>query len=164
MTATQEFTDIFRTEHRAVRDLLFALIEAFQSGELPQARSLLVDIAAATGPHFRYEEEAMYPRLVDIFGDDYVDKLLDDHDIAITNARALVDLAAESSLSDDDTQRAVTLVRQTLPHVSDCDGLSIMVETFPEDDVRDILTTRDAARERGLNLLDWASGVRPRQA
>lgn len=49
------FTQVFREEHRQVRDFLLDLIQAFQDRNLPRARELLGRLAALTGPHFRYE-------------------------------------------------------------------------------------------------------------
>ncbi|GIH73178.1 hemerythrin domain-containing protein [Sphaerimonospora thailandensis] len=164
MTIAEQFTDIFREEHREVRDLLLSLVRDFEAGDMTAARRGVAAVARATGPHFRYEEESMYPRLVRIFGGEYVDKLLADHDGAIRNARELAELADLDSLEPAQAERAVYLVRQILPHVSDCDGLSIMVETFPDEDVIDILSTRDTAMEKGLDLLSWAGTVRPRSA
>jgi len=49
-----------------------------------------------------------------------------------------------------------------MPHVSDCDGLAIMVETMAEDEVEAILTARQAALSENMSLLDWAASTRPR--
>lgn len=167
MTVTEKpahsvFATIFREEHRAVRDLLLELVEAFERRDVEQARALLEQVAAATGPHFRYEEEAMYPELVPIFGDAYVTKLLVDHDFAIASAGRLAELVAHDELTDADVDEAIPLVRGILPHVSDCDGLTIMVELLPEPTVETMLETREAARDAGLDLLTWAATVRPR--
>lgn len=164
MTLTQEFTDLFRAEHREVRDLLLALVDAFQLGDAPRARSLVGEIAAAAGPHFRYEEEAMYPQLVDIFGASYVSKLFSDHDGAIRNARELLELVRRDAFTADQIERGVELTRQILPHVSDCDGLSIMVETLPDQQVVEILQTRLDALRADLDLLTWAATTRERRA
>lgn len=155
---------MFRAEHRQVRDLLLDLVRAFQERDGRRARSLLVAVAEATGPHFRFEEEAMYPRLTEIFGDDYVGKLLADHDGAIRNARELLTLVGHDELTAEQAERGVELTRRILPHVSDCDGLTIMVETLPEAVVNDILWTREAALDAGLDLLDWAATTRQRPA
>src|SRR5574340_164669 len=88
-----EFTETFRGEHRQVRDRLLELIEAFGQRDRARIGSLPEQVARLTGPHFRYEEESLYPALVDIFGPDYIDKLLADHDQAIANAARLVELA-----------------------------------------------------------------------
>jgi hypothetical protein len=156
------FAAIFREEHRTVRDLLLELIDAFEDRDLPRANVLLTRIATVTGPHFRYEEESLYPALVPIFGADYVEKLLDDHDGAIASARRLVELAGKRSLGVGDLAEAVRLVRGILPHVSDCEGLTIMVEILPDEQVETMLETRENANADGLDLLTWAAGVRAR--
>jgi hypothetical protein len=141
---------------------LFDLIEAFRAGDTVRARNLLVEITALTGPHFRYEEESLYPSLVEVFGRDYVDKLLADHDGAVRTVRRLIELAAEHSLDDSQRDEAVAGAQSILPHVSDCDGLSIMVERFPEERVRTILDTRRQAQDSNLDLLAWAGSARGR--
>lgn len=158
-----EFTDIFRAEHRQVRDRLLELISAFERRDPTKAAALLDTIAQLTGPHFRYEEEALYPALTDIFGLDYIEKLLADHDQAIANARRLVQLAQQDALTDTDAAEATALARAILPHVSDCDGLSIMVEVIPDESVRSVLIARDHARLDDLDLLAWSSTVRERR-
>lgn len=156
------FTEIFRQEHRQVRDLLLDLIAAFEGRDLPRVRDLLGRVAALTGPHFRYEEEALYPALTGIFGAGYIAELFRAHDRAIAGARRLVELAGKADLTEDEVAEAVGLVRGILPHVSDCDGLSIMVERLPEASVQAILDRREAALAAGLDLLRWAGTVRRR--
>ncbi|MEN3533597.1 hemerythrin domain-containing protein [Microbispora sp. ZYX-F-249] len=164
MAISDVFTETFRDEHREVRNLLFTLIDAFTAHDATTARHVVSAIATATGPHFRYEEESMYPRLVPIFGEEYVGKLIADHDGAIRNLRELVELADHGQIDQAQAERGIELTRQILPHVSDCDGLSIMVETLPQDDVLDILAVREAALEKNVDLLTWAGSVRARRA
>ncbi len=161
---TDEFARLFRTEHRAVRDVLLDLLEAFQARNRAAINFGLARCAELTGPHFRYEEERMYPALVKIFGPEYIEAQYHAHDGAIAAARGLVALAGQETLSDDDLAEARRLLLVLLPHVSDCEGLSIMVERLPESDVRAILDARERSWREGLNLLDWASTVRTRPA
>jgi hypothetical protein len=91
-----------------------------------------------------------------------VQELLGDHDRAIATARKLVEIAAKEPLSDRDAAEAISLIRTVLPHVSDCDGLSIMVERLPETRVQAVLDAREASRRAGLNLFQWVEQVRPR--
>lgn len=156
------FNRTFRAEHREVRDALLALADALERRDVEEARRILGEIAALTGPHFRYEEEALYPSLVPIFGPEYVAKLYTDHDRAIGAAARLVELAAGEELSEEEAAEGVALVRGILPHVSDCDGLSIMVEVLGPAAVRRILDAREAALADGLGLLAWAAGPRGR--
>jgi hemerythrin len=159
-----QFTLIFREEHRKVRDLLLDLIEAFRGRDHTRIQALLKRVAVLTGSHFRYEEEALYPALVGIFEAEYVEHLLSDHDRAIGTARKLVELAGKEPLTDADVAEAVHLVCPILPHVSDCDGLSIMVERLPEEKIQSVFEARDRSRRSGFDLFRWASYVRNRPA
>lgn len=156
------FTRTFREEHREIRDALLDLVDSLRHRDHGRAQALLDRIAILTGPHFRYEEEAMYPALTSIFGPEYIAKLLEDHDGAIRTARRLVELT-ERPLTEADSVEAVRLARTILPHVSDCDGLSIMVERLPEETTADVFAARERAREAGLDLLTWAGTVRERR-
>ena len=159
---SDQFTETFRDEHRQVRDTLLRLMQAFNERDLPRVRSLLDQTATLTGPHFRYEEEAVYPALTEFFGDEYVEQLYGDHDRAIRTAKQLVELAGKEALTDDDVKAAVRGVRSVLPHVSDCQGLAIMVECLSDAQVQAILDTRERSLKAGLNLLQWADTVRSR--
>ncbi len=158
----ERFAQVFRQEHRQVRDLLLDLIQAFEARNLPRIRQLLGQVVSVTGPHFRYEEEALYPALTPIFGVKYIQTLLKAHDGAIAGARRLAALAEQDELSDDDVAEAIEIVRDILPHVSDCDGLSLMVERLPESEIQTISERRDVAWSEGLDLLRWASTLRRR--
>jgi hypothetical protein len=154
------FTHTFHTDHRRVRDLLLSLMNAFRSGDVARARTLVSCVSAAAGPSFRYEEEAMYPGLALIFGQDHVAKLFTDHDGAIRKLRELSEVARAA---EPDTERGIQLTRELMRHVSDSDGLALMAELMPEDDVVHILATRDAVVERNLDLLAWADQMRGRR-
>ena len=159
------FTQVFRQEHRIIRDTLLDLVQAFQDRDRQHICALLSAIARLTGPHFRYEEESMYPALTGIFGEEYIQKLLRDHDRAIEVAEELVQLSSKAELTDQDVLAAIRLIRgSVMPHVSDCDGLSIMVETLPETQVQNILDSRRQSLAANLDLLTWAKTVRRRPA
>lgn len=155
------FSETFREEHRAVRDAVFDLIDAFGARDREAAAALVERIAVLTGPHFRYEEESLYPALVKIFGPTYVDALIDDHDGAIAGARRLVELVS-APIGEDESEEGARIARSLLPHVSDCDGLSLMVERLPDEDVRAVFDTRSRTLAADLDLLTWADNVRHR--
>jgi len=155
-----DFSTIFREEHREVRDGLLQLVDAFLDRSPEQARKILGHVAGLTGPHFRYEEEVMYPQLTQFFGSDYVETLYVEHDGVIASAQRLVELVGQDSWTDAQVEEGVRLIREMLPHVSGCDGLSIMVERLDDDGVRAILDARDRSNEAGADLITWASEIR----
>jgi hypothetical protein len=152
----------FKEDHRKVRDTLFTLRAAFQQRDPSSARTILGELDALTGPHFRFEEESLYPALRPIFSD-YVDKMLEDHDGAIRTARGLAEIVQRDSFSDADVEAGLRGVLAILPHVSDCDGLSIFMETFEPSVFDRISESIRASREAALPLLTWAATVRERQ-
>jgi len=158
-----QFSETFRDEHRAVRDALFDLDDALRSRDRERAAGIVERIAVLTGPHFRYEEESLYPALVEIFGDSYVESLLDDHDGAIAGARRLAELTSVP-IGDDEAEEGTEIARSILPHVSDCDGLSIMVERLDEGVVSSIFDARARSLDENLDLLAWADRIRRRPA
>ena len=101
-------------------------------------------------------------RLVPIFGAGYVEKLLSDHHDSIATAARLVELAHRERLSGPEAEEAAARVRGILPHLRDCDGLSIMVELLPDEQIEAVLDTRARSLEAGLGLLEWAAELRAR--
>ncbi|HEX7124819.1 MAG TPA: hemerythrin domain-containing protein [Thermodesulfobacteriota bacterium] len=159
---SEHFLRVFHEDHRALRDELLDLVEALRARDGAAVRSRLDRIAADTGPHFRYEEEALYPALVEILGPEPMEDLFGDHDRFIGVAGSLAALAARSVLSDEDAAYGIRLARSVLPHVSRCGGLAILVEALSNETVRAVLGARAYARADGLDLFDWAMRVRRR--
>lgn len=152
----------FRDEHRIIRDLLLDLITAFSEKDISKAWELLNELNSISGPHFRYEEEALYPSLVHIFGEQYINKLMTDHDLAIARAKKLKAIIEKEKHKEEDYLESINLVRAILPHVSDCEGLTIMVEKLPVPKVNFIIQTMDFAIAENLPLMEWAENGRGR--
>ncbi len=162
-TVSDEFAALFRSEHRKVRDLLLTLVEAFERRDVAEISSVLDELTFYTGPHFRYEEEELYPRLVPFYGDDYVGELYGDHDRAIARVARLFDLAQRPDLSDENVAEAIKHARAVLMHISDCDGLAIMIELMSEPGIESILEARSSSIADGMTLLEWADTMRKRK-
>ena len=163
MTTQLDLLAEFRDDHRTIRDTLFALKRAFEARDAPAARDTLTKLDALTGPHFRFEEESLYPALRPLLAD-YVDKMLQDHDGAIRTAARLAEIVQQDALSGEDERNGVLGVLSMLPHVSDCEGLSIFMETF-DDVTRDaIADSLNDCRAGDVPLITWARTIRARPA
>lgn len=149
----------FREDHRKVRDRLLELIEALQSKDATRARTILGKINVLVGPHFRYEEETLYPALRILLGE-YVDQLLKEHDGVIATARSCAELLEKDHLTDEEAKQAARAARALLIHVSNCDGLSILSERLSKKELDYLGEKLAAARESGVSLLDWAETIR----
>lgn len=155
----------FKEDHRKIRDMLFDLKGRIEQKDTVAAREILGRLDAFVGPHFRYEEEALYPALRPIL-EDYVDHLVEAHDGAIATARKLASVVQKEQLSDDDVKVGRRAVLDILPHVSDCDGLAVFMESIqtlhPAE--LDALAEKIAeCRQDALSLLEWADSIRASQ-
>src|SRR5271166_2732353 len=96
----EQFNEVFRDEHRRLRDMLLGLIEAFESSDSERARQGIEEMAAHAAPHFQYEQEALYPALADVHGETYIEKLLEEHAQAVAAAQQLAELAEQEELDE----------------------------------------------------------------
>jgi len=147
-----DFTQAFRDEHRQMRNALLGLIDAFEKGDGEQIQDSIGEMMAIAGPHFHYEGEALFPALAEIYGDEYVDQLLAEHDETAAATRELAVLADGAELSSDEAERAVKLAHEILPHVGERDGLAVMVEVMAPDQIGAILEARENAQESRFHL------------
>lgn len=149
----------FREDHRKVRDGLLEIIQALESKNVVSARNILGRINILVGPHFRYEEETLYPTLR-IFLGEYVDQLLKEHDGVINTARACAELLGKDKLTDEEAKQAAQAARALLVHVSNCDGLAILSERLDAKELDNLGEKLQAARDAGVSLLNWAAKIR----
>ena len=149
----------FREDHRKVRDGLLDIIGALQAKDVSKAREVLGKLDTLVGPHFRFEEEALYPALK-VFLGEYVDELLKEHDGVIGTARTCAELLQKESLTDQEAQQAAHAARALLVHVSNCDGLAILSERLKAEELKELGTKFQAARKASVPLLQWASTIR----
>ncbi len=149
----------FREDHRKVRDGVLDLSEALKNKDIAKAQKILGQIDALAGPHFRYEEETLYPALKKFLGE-YVDDLVKEHDGAIETAKICAMLLGKETLTDEEAEEASKAAMHLLIHVSNCDGLAILSERFSQEELDELGEKFAEAREQGVTLLDWADGIR----
>ncbi|MBI2854600.1 MAG: hemerythrin domain-containing protein [Chloroflexi bacterium] len=151
--------DEFREDHRKVRDGLLKLASAAEAGDLETARQTLGALDVLTGPHFRYEEEALYPALREFLGE-YVDQLIKEHDGVVATAKVAVSLLARPELTPEERATVAKAARNLLVHVTNCDGLNILAERFSSEKLRALAGRYQSARDAGVGLLTWADTIR----
>lgn len=149
----------FREDHRKVRDGLLEIIDYLHSKDVDKAADVLNGLNVLVGPHFRFEEEDLYPTLR-VFLGEYVDQLLDEHDGVIETAGSCAELLKKGTLTDEEAKQAADAARELLVHVSNCDGLAILTERLQQEEVDQLTDKFASAREAGVPLLEWAETIR----
>jgi Hemerythrin HHE cation binding domain len=151
-----DFAERFREEHRQLRDILLALRDALENGDTDLVQEEIGELAAMAGPHFHYEGEALYPALAELYGDEYVNRLLTEHEATLAAARNLAELAEAAEFTPEEFERALDLVGEMLPHVSERDGLAVMVEILPPEQVGAIVQAREQAKQKRISIHEAA--------
>jgi hypothetical protein len=154
-TDLDRFVEGFRTEHREALHALLGISEAFRQRDAARIGELMAKVNAGVGPHMQYEEETMYPQLVQFLGPEYVEKMVSDHDRGFGMAGRLMELAAHDPITDADIAEADRLVKGQIPHVSDCDGLVVFIELLPPAQQQALFDSRDRALREGLTMMEW---------
>lgn len=151
-------------DHRQVRDILLDLIEAGRDGDGTKALELLLVLDKLGGPHFRFEEESLYPALAKFFGQEYYEYLLGVHDRIIRSAKVLAGILGDSDIGDGEAAKLADIVRnEILPHPIECDGLTLLTEKLSAAELDAIAANLEASRQAGIPLLEWADTVRDRK-
>ncbi len=149
----------FREDHRLVRDGILDITAALKAKDMVKAREILGQLNDLTGPHFRYEEEYLYPMMKEYLGE-YVDQLLSEHNNVIETAKVCAELLSKDELTDAESADAQKAAMAMLIHVSNCDGLAILSERIEQAELDALGDRFMEAREKGVGLLEWAETVR----
>lgn len=149
----------FREDHRKVRDGILNISKALREKDVAKAREILGELNVLTGPHFRYEEEYLYPALRSLLGE-YVDQLYSEHDTVISTAKVCANLLSKDVLTDEEAAEAEKAAMALLVHVSNCDGLAILSERFNQEEIDDLGNRFAEARDANVPLLEWADTIR----
>lgn len=160
-TIEDDVISTFQEEHRQTRDKLLELSDAIEENDLDSASELVAAVNAAAGPHFQYEEDALYPALIQFFGEEKVKELVAEHDEAIDAARTLSELTSQDELTEAEKQEAFRALPDIMIHVSDCDGLTVYLEKADEEVFEQIHESMVDAHEQGLTLTEYDETVRP---
>src|SRR5574337_90303 len=79
----EKFLKTFKQEHQTILDGLLDLRSAVRQVDAARAQELVRALDQVMGPHFRVEEETLYPMLADYLGADNVRNLIDEHKGAV---------------------------------------------------------------------------------
>jgi hypothetical protein len=155
-----EFIESFREEHRRMRDALVGLAQAFEASDEDSIRDRIAAMAADAAPHFLFEREALYPAIMEFYHPGYINDLIADHAAALDATRELAEIAEADEFDADAAERGIELVRQLLPHVSDRDGLSMIVELLPEEQIARMMRAREESGRVFSGMLGEGEKVR----
>lgn len=156
-------------DHKKALDGIFELLKALQERDVRRAREITGVVDLVSGPHWRWEEEALYPALRQ-FSDELVEGLMKEHDEFINAVAELTTLLRKTGrfkfrrevLAPQGWERARWLTQPLIYHLATCDGLIMWTEIMGEEERQTIKQAIFAARRDNIPLLTWAQNHRER--
>ena len=83
--------------------------------------------------------------------------------MAIARFERLSSLLSKNEMNNVEGNTAIFMLRGLLPHISDCEGLTIMLELFDGKRIEKISKAMNIARKENLGLLTWSNTLRNRK-
>lgn len=151
----EDFLQAFKEEHKAILDHLLMLRGAIRHGDSSEARRIVNSLDVIMGPHFRVEEEALYPMLKEYFGEEKVQRLLEEHSVATEAMNEFKQNIGNETYVKEHGEVVLKKLQGFFMHVTSCDGLSIIIEKFPEDQKRKLAFHLAKVRAEAIPLTLW---------
>ena len=150
-------------EHDQIREMLQKLSISIMIEDVERFKKLLVNFDQIIGPHFRFEEEAVYPALVDIYYPGYISKLYTDHDLAIARFNELKNLVNKEKFSESDYISGIRHVRMMGHYITGCEILPIKNIPLDDQQIKRLKTLHKKSKEEKLGLISWSGTRRNRK-
>lgn len=147
LSPTAELGSVAHAEHAEFLQLLREIDAAAATGDDEAVAGGARALRAAAEPHFRYEQRALFPQLVDALGAEHVESLYADQEDLAAALDRIEALAGNGGLDARGAEEVHRLVRAATASVANCDGLTVVVEGQGQAVAERVL----AARERALS-------------
>lgn len=150
-------------EHDSILNILSKISCSLMTEQLDELKNLLNRFDEEAGPHFRFDEEAVYPSLVDVYYPGYISKLYTDHDLAIARFNQLKHLFAKPEPNASDFYDGIRQARMISQYITSCDILPIGHIPLNDQQIKKISSIHKRAKTENLSLICWSDTVRKRK-
>jgi hypothetical protein len=132
-TLQQEFLD----DHRVLIAGIKGIIEAVEGGDSAKAVALASELDQQAGAHMAFEEEVFYPRLAEVYGDEFVEQMISEHEAGQRAVRTLLARNHDRPLTTRQREHLLEDLDVALKHVMSCGTmLSELSSGADEQDAR----------------------------
>jgi hypothetical protein len=122
-SVTSQLGKAFVEDHRHLIRGFTDLKSALEQGDLDAARRIADQLDRAAGSHIRFEEEVLYPRVAEVRGRAFADRLYAEHAVGRAVIRQILDLPEGSALDPALRDQCVAGTGTALDHVLRCGTL-----------------------------------------
>ncbi|MGE5336019.1 MAG: MMPL family transporter [Nitrososphaerota archaeon] len=138
----RELESVAHDEHLQVLALLRRLEAARERRDGARVGALARQARAIAEPHFRYEQRALFPQLLDALGADRVEQLYAEQDGAVEALLQIEALAKPGPLRESGAAEARRLARAARASIESCDAACEAIEDQPPEVAERVLAAR----------------------
>lgn len=153
------FLEAFKEEHKIIFNNLLSLKDAVERKDTEDAENLVRFLDEIMGPHFRVEEEALYPMLAEYFGEDSVEHLLEEHTMATEAMNEFKHNIGNKQYMVERGEDTLKKLQGFFLHVTSRGGLSIIIEKFSDRQKRNLAAHLTKVRDEAIPLTVWKQGI-----
>lgn len=126
--------DLFLQHHKQFTRGLHNVLKLLQSGEVRAAVEEGDRLDQLAGPHIEFEEESFYPQVAKKLGDDFVQRLYDEHQTGQKALKTLLQWRDRPEIPAEERDQLVRDIQIALDHATSCGTLLSHLTTLrPEE-------------------------------
>jgi RND superfamily putative drug exporter len=141
----ERLSHVSHAEHRQLLDLLVEIELASESRRAERVVALAGQLRRLAEPHFRYEQQALFPQLVDPLGAEYVRGLYTAQEGVFEALGRIESLAESDSSPRSAAAETRRLVRSARSSLITCDAAAEVLERGPAESADRVLAARELA-------------------
>lgn len=146
--ATSPLAAAFVEDHQHLLRGFADLKRALERGDWSEAGRIADQIDRAAGPHIRFEEEVLYPRVAEARGRSFADRLYAEHAIGCDVVRRVLNLPPGSPVDSALRDRVVAGAQTALDHAVSCGTLLSHLTTLHAGQQAQLLGILEAMRRQ----------------
>lgn len=120
MMQLSELQEEFLRDHRVLSRGLNDILQALEEDRFDAAIEQASELDRQAGAHMAFEEEIFYPRLAQVRGQPFVDRLISEHEVGQRAIRALARHRPGDRIGNEERRRIVADLETALGHVLSC--------------------------------------------
>jgi RND superfamily putative drug exporter len=144
-SSIERLSHVSHAEHRQLLDLLVEIELASESRRPERVVALAEQLRRLAEPHFRYEQQALFPQLVDPLGAEYVKGLYTAQEGVFQALGRIERLAGSGASPASAAAEMRRLVRSARSSLITCDAAAEVLERGPAESADRVLAARELA-------------------
>ncbi|MEX0728838.1 MAG: hemerythrin domain-containing protein [Planctomycetaceae bacterium] len=121
--SARQFRDDFTADHQFLTRGLLDLLNALQENDFAKTRELAQEIDEKAGAHIQFEEEHLYPELVERRDPAFVIRLYHEHELGREAIDTIVNRPSDEPFSENQRSALMSKLQIALEHAYTCGSL-----------------------------------------